>query len=240
MDKTNYAKLHSIDTFGTVDGPGIRFIVFLQGCHLECRYCHNRDTWDMNGGSYISVEELVKQIEKYRSYITPQGGVTISGGEPFLQSHFLLALFQELKNRKIHTAIDTSGMVPITKTIQEVLQLTDLVLLDIKHIQTEKCKELVGRGNEEELAFARYLSDHHIPMWIRQVIIPGITDQEEDLLILKKFISSLSSVQKVELLPYHNLGKHKWEALHIPYLLENVPPASAKDIQIAQKILGLL
>lgn len=239
MDKENYAKLHSIETFGTVDGPGVRFVVFLQGCHLQCKYCHNRDTWDINSGSYISVEDLVKQIEKYKSYIMPNGGVTISGGEPLLQPHFLISLFKELKKRNIHTAIDTSGMVDLTDTIKEILSLTDLVLLDIKHINTNKSKDLVGFTNEKELAFAKYLSDNGIPIWIRQVLIPGITDDKEDLLSLKEFISSLKTVERVELLPYHNLGEHKWKELGYEYDLKDIKPATSKDIERAKEILEI-
>lgn len=239
MDKENFAKLHSIETFGTVDGPGIRFVVFLQGCHLQCKYCHNRDTWDINSGTYISVEDLVKQIEKYKSYIMPNGGVTISGGEPLLQPHFLISLFKELKKRNIHTAIDTSGMVDLTDTIKEVLSLTDLVLLDIKHINPEKSKDLVGFTNEKELAFAKYLSDNNIPIWIRQVLIPGITDNEEDLLKLKEFINSLNTVKKVELLPYHNLGEHKWKELGFDYSLKDIKPATSEDVARAKEILEI-
>lgn len=239
MDKENYAKLHSIETFGTVDGPGIRFVVFLQGCHLQCKYCHNRDTWDINSGTYISVEELVKQIEKYKSYIMPNGGVTISGGEPLLQPYFLISLFKELKKRNIHTAIDTSGMVNLTDIIKEVLSLTDLVLLDIKHINPDKSKDLVGFTNEKELAFAKYLSDNNIPIWIRQVLIPGITDDKEDLLSLKEFISSLKTVERIELLPYHNLGEHKWKALGCDYSLKDIKPATSKDIERAKEILEI-
>lgn len=239
MDKENYAKVHSIETFGTVDGPGIRYVVFLQGCHLQCKYCQNRDTWDINSGKYISVEELVNNIKKYITYITPRGGVTISGGEPLLQPYFLITLFKELKKLGIHTAIDTSGMVEITDTIKELLSLTDLVLLDIKHIDSKKCKDLVGFSNEKELAFAKYLSDNNIPIWIRQVLVPGYTDDEKDLLKLKDFLSSLKTVQKIELLPYHNLGKHKWEALNKAYPLENVQPATQYDVERAKKFLGI-
>ena len=239
MDKENYAKVHSIETFGTVDGPGIRYVVFLQGCHLQCKYCQNRDTWDINSGKYISVEELVNNIKKYITYITPRGGVTISGGEPLLQPYFLITLFKELKKLGIHTAIDTSGMVEITYTIKELLSLTDLVLLDIKHIDSKKCKDLVGFSNEKELAFAKYLSDNNIPIWIRQVLVPGYTDDEKDLLKLKDFLSSLKTVQKIELLPYHNLGKHKWEALNKAYPLENIQPATQDDVERAKKILGI-
>ena len=239
MDKKNYAKLHSIETFGTGDGPGVRFVVFLQGCHLECKYCHNRDTWDINGGTYISVSELISQINRYKTYITPNGGVTISGGEPLLQPYFLISLFKELKKQNIHTAIDTSGMVELTDTIKEVLSLTDLVLLDIKHINPQKCKDLVGFTNEKELAFAQYLSDNNIPTWIRQVLIPGFTDDEKDLLDLKEFISTLNSVKRIELLPYHNLGEYKWKELGFEYALKDVKPATPEDVNRAKKILDI-
>lgn len=239
MDKKKYAKIHSIDTFGTVDGPGVRFVIFMQGCHLQCKYCHNRDTWDINSGKYISLDELLTDIEKYKSYIMPNGGVTVTGGEPLLQPHFLVSLFKELKNRNIHTAIDTSGMIEITDTIKEVLSLTDLVLLDIKHIDPKKCKELVGFSNEKELNFAKYLDEQNIPIWIRQVLIPGYTDNENDLLKLKEFINSLKTVEKVELLPYHNLGEYKWKELNLEYKLQDVRPATSDDVKKAKKILGI-
>lgn len=239
MDKKNYAKIHSIDTFGTVDGPGVRFIVFMQGCHLQCKYCHNRDTWDINSGEYISLDDLLKNIEKYKPYITPNGGVTVSGGEPLLQPHFLISLFKELKKRKIHTAIDTSGMVELTDTIKEVLSLTDLVLLDIKHIDSKKCKDLVGFENTRELKFAKYLSDNNIPIWIRQVLVPGYTDDENDLLKLKNFIKSLKSVERVEILPYHNLGEYKWKELNLEYALKDVRQANIDDVNRAKKILEI-
>lgn len=239
MDKKNYAKIHSIDTFGTVDGPGVRFVIFMQGCHLQCEYCHNRDTWDINSGKYISKDDLLEQILKYKTYIMPNGGVTVSGGEPLLQPHFLISLFKELKKHGIHTAIDTSGMVELTDTIKELLSLTDLVLLDIKHINSEKCKDLVGFSNEKELAFAKYLSDNNIPIWIRQVLIPGYTDNENDLLKLKEFIDSLKTVERVELLPYHNLGEYKWKELNLEYKLKDIRPANSDDVEKAKKILGI-
>ena len=239
MDKKNFAKIHSIETFGTVDGPGIRFVTFFQGCNLECKYCHNRDTWNINEGNYISVDELFNKILNYKPYIMNNGGFTASGGEPLLQPYFLISLFKKLKEENIHTAIDTSGMVEITEPIKELLSLTDLVLLDIKHINPEKSKELVGSSNEKELAFAKYLNDNNIPIWIRQVIIPEITDNEEDLLELKTFISSLKTVKKVELLPYHNLGKHKWENLGFEYSLKDTKAATSQDIERAKKILEI-
>lgn len=239
-DKTKYARIHSIESFGTVDGPGIRFVIFMQGCMLKCKYCHNRDTWDTNSGTLISLEDLLNKIERYKAYILPSGGgVTVTGGEPLLQVKFLINLFKELKKRGVPTAIDTSGMVEITDDIKELLSYTDLVLLDIKHINDEKCKDLVGFSNKRELAFARYLSDNNIPVWIRQVIIHGITDDEEDLLQLKSFINSLKNVKKIELMPYHELGKFKWENLGFNYELDGIPAATSKDIGRAKKILEI-
>ena len=231
------ARVHSIESFGTVDGPGIRFIVFLQGCNLQCKYCHNRDTWDLKGGQERSLEDILKQVEKYKNYIMPEGGVTVTGGEPLLQVDFLIKFFKELKERGIHTCIDTSGMVPLTDRVKELLELTDLVLLDIKHIDSEKCKNLVGVSNKLELEFARYLSDNNIKMWIRQVIIPGYTDDEQDLLKLKEFINNLKTVEKIELLPYHSMGKYKWNRLNIKYELEDVREATQEDIDKASKLL---
>ena len=238
-DLRYYAKVHSVETFGAVDGPGIRFVLFLQGCHLQCKYCHNRDTWDMNNGSYKSLDEIFDKIMNYKNYITPNGGVTVSGGEPLLQVKFLIELFTKLKKKKIHTCIDTSGMVTLTDDIKHLLTLTDLVLLDIKHIDNEKCKDLVGFDNKLELEFAKYLSDNNIPVWIRQVLVPGYTDDENDLLKLRTFISSLNNVQKVEILPYHSLGKYKWSKLGLKYGLENVRDATSDDVKCAKKVLGI-
>lgn len=239
IDLKYYAKVHSIESFGTVDGPGIRFVLFLQGCHLQCKYCHNRDTWNMNGGEYKSLDDIFEKIMKYKNYIYPNGGVTVTGGEPLLQVKFLIELFEKLKKENIHTCIDTSGMVALTDDIKKLLSLTDLVLLDIKHIDSEKCKNLVGFNNERELAFARYLSDNNIHMWIRQVLVPGYTDDEQDLLKLKDFISSLNTVDKVEILPYHDMGRYKWEKLGLKYELDGVRVANNDDVKRAKKILGL-
>ena len=238
-DLRYYAKIHSIESFGTVDGPGIRFVLFLQGCHLQCKYCHNRDTWDMKGGNYKSLDEIFDKIMHYKNYIYPNGGVTVTGGEPLLQVKFLIELFAKLKAHNIHTCIDTSGMVTLTNDIKKLLALTDLVLLDIKHIDDEKCKDLVGKSNKQELEFAKYLSDNNIPIWIRQVIIPGYTDDEKDLLKLKDFINSLKTVKKIELLPYHNLGSYKWKKLGVKYELEGIKPATNDDIEKAKKILEI-
>ena len=239
LDLRYYAKIHSVESFGTVDGPGIRFILFLQGCNLQCKYCHNRDTWDLNQGQYRSLEDVISQVKKYKNYIIPNGGVTVTGGEPLLQVKFLIEFFKQLKKENIHTCIDTSGMVKITEEIKELLSLTDLVLLDIKHIDNEKCKRLVGFSNEKELEFAKYLSNNGIKMWIRQVIIPGYTDDEKDLLKLKDFIKQLKTVEKIELLPYHSMGKYKWNKLNIKYELEDVKEATQEDIEKAKKILEI-
>ena len=241
MEKISKARIHSFESFGTVDGPGIRFVVFMQGCSLKCKYCHNRDTWNMCGGSEYTLEEILSKIKKYKNYFMPSGGgVTISGGEPLLQLKFLLELIPALKKDGIHVAIDTSGSFNITEDIKKVIDLTDLFLLDIKCINDEICKDLTGVSNKKELTFAKYLSDIKKPMWIRQVLVPGITDNEEDLLKLKDFIHSLNSVEKVEILPYHDMGKFKWEELGFKYPLEGVPVATSEDVSRAKKILGIL
>ena len=233
-------KIHSIETFGTVDGPGIRYVIFLQGCHLRCKYCHNRDTWDTTIGTPKKVSELVQDIQKYSDYIKfSKGGITVTGGEPLLQPKFLIALFTELKKLGYHTALDTSGMFPLTPEVKQVLSLTDLVLLDIKHIDDEKCKDLVGFSNKLELEFANYLSENGIKMWIRQVIIPGITDDENDLIRLKEFLQTLKTVEKIELNPYHTLGVYKWEDLGLEYPLKGVRQANTEDIERAKRILGI-
>ena len=239
-DLRYYAKVHSIESFGTVDGPGIRFVLFLQGCNLKCKYCHNRDTWDINGGEYKSIDEIIEKINHYKNYILPSGGgVTVTGGEPLLQVKFLIELFKKLKQEGIHTCIDTSGMLNITDDVKEVLKYTDLVLLDIKHIDDEKCKNLVGTSNKKELQFAEYLSDNNIKMWIRQVLVPGYTDDEKDLIKLKNFINTLKTVEKIQILPYHSMGKYKWEKLGLKYELEDVREATQVDVDRAKKILEI-
>ncbi len=235
------AKVHSIESFGTVDGPGIRFVLFLQGCSLKCKYCHNRDTWDMTLGEEKTLEEIVEKVKRYKTYMTLSGGgVTVTGGEPLLQVKFLIEFFKRLKEENINTCIDTSGMFNITDDIKEVLKYTDLVLLDIKHIDDEKCKELVGVSNKKELEFARYLSENGKKMWIRQVLVPGYTDDEKDLLRLKDFLSTLKTVEKVQILKYHSMGKYKWEKLGLKYELEGVRDATIDDEERAKRILGIL
>lgn len=232
-------KIHSFESLGAVDGPGVRFVIFMQGCPLKCKYCQNRDTWDLHGGTSYSTSQILDKILKYKNYIMPNGGVTISGGEPLLHAKFLIELFTELKKYDIHTCIDTSGCFHITDDIKKLINLTDLFLLDIKCINDEKAIELTGMSNKNELAFAKYLSSIGKTMWIRQVLIPGITDDEEDLLKLKEFISSLKTVEKVEILPYHDLGKFKWEKLDIKYPLEGCRIANNEDVKRAKEILEI-
>ena len=235
--KTGY--IHSIETFGTVDGPGIRFVVFMQGCPLKCMYCHNRDTWQTNSGNETNVDDLVNEIKRYIPYMKSSGGgVTVSGGEPLLQAKFVTTLFKKLKNLNIHTALDTAGSIPINSDIEELLKYTDLVLLDIKHIDSEKAKILTGLSNENNLNFAHFLNEKNIPVWIRQVLVPGYTDDKDDLTKLKNFISSLSNVEKIEILPYHDLGKFKWNELGFDYPLDGVRTATSDDLQLAKHILG--
>ena len=237
--KEYYAKVHSFESFGTLDGPGIRFILFLQGCSLKCKYCQNRDTWDINGGEFKSLDEIFSKIIRYKSYICPDGGVTVSGGEPLLQVEFLIQLFKKLKKEKIHTCIDTSGMFLINDKIKELIDLTDLFLLDIKHIDSEKCIDLVGVPNKRELDFARYLSDNGKHMWIRQVLVPGFTDDENDLLKLKEFLATLKTVDRIDILPYHDMGRYKWEKLGEKYELDGVRTATNEDVARAKMILNI-
>lgn len=238
--ENNFGYVHSIETFGTVDGPGIRFVVFMQGCPLQCLYCHNRDTWETKRGNFTNVDDLVSEIKRYIPYMNSSGGgVTVSGGEPLLQARFVTNLFKKLKILNIHTALDTAGSIPINSDIEELLDFTDLVLLDIKHIDDVKAKVLTGLSNKNNLAFANYLNARKIPVWIRQVLVPGYTDDEDDLVKLRDFVSTLSNVEKFELLPYHDLGKFKWKELGFEYKLANVSPATDEDLLRAKKILNI-
>ncbi|MDE5856676.1 MAG: pyruvate formate lyase-activating protein [Anaeroplasmataceae bacterium] len=239
------ARIHSLESFGTVDGPGIRFVIFFKGCPLRCQYCHNPDTWTQDNANLYSVDELIEEILKYQSYFGEDGGVTASGGEPLLQIDFIIELFKRLKKLNIHTACDTSG-ITFNKEDKEslsrhlkLLEVTDLFLLDIKHIDNEEHKKLTRVGNQNILDFARFLSEHKKKMWIRHVIVPGITLNEKYLRELRSFIDTLDCVEKVEALPYHTMGKVKYQNLGIEYPLENVEPPTQEEMEFARKILGM-
>jgi len=228
--------INSVETFGTVDGPGIRYVLFLQGCLLKCKYCHNRDTWEKeNYKKAISVEEVFKEILRYKNFIK-NGGVTLSGGEPLLQPEFCLELFKLLKNEGLHTALDTSGFMFNDKT-KAILQYTDLSLLDIKSINPCVYKELTGTPIDNTLSYLNYLKDNNMKAWIRHVIVPTITDNDKDLENLAKFLFNYKdTVQRVDLLPYHTMGIIKWEKLNKDYPLKNIEPLSKERLDNAKAI----
>ena len=236
-------RIHSYESFGTVDGPGIRFVIFFQGCPMRCKYCHNPDTWEVGGGREVSAEDAVKEALRYKSYFGTKGGVTATGGEPMLQLPFLTELFSRLKAKGVHTCLDTSAApFPAEENadrsaFDELLKVTDLVLLDIKHIDEEAHRALTGRSGAHARAFANYLSERGKPMWIRHVLVPGITDDDGALLRLKAFIDGLKTVEKVEVLPYHTLGIAKYRSLGIAYPLEGVRPPEKERIKNAREIL---
>lgn len=232
------ARVHSRESFGTLDGPGVRYVLFLSGCPLRCRYCHNPDTWAAPAAETLSVEDVLAEFEKNRAFYT--GGITVTGGEPLLQIDFLTALFEEAHARGIHTAIDTSGAPfdpEFPHAFDRLLRATDLVLLDLKHMDPESHRALTGRNNTAPLAFAKRLSEMGIPLWIRHVLVPGITDGEEHLRDLARFVSSLRGVESVEILPYHTLGLTKYEALGIPYPLPHTPEATEADVERAKQLV---
>ncbi|MBO4912174.1 MAG: pyruvate formate lyase-activating protein [Butyrivibrio sp.] len=235
--------IHSIETFGSVDGPGIRFIVFLKGCKLRCKYCHNADTWDPNSEDMRTPDELLDFAERYRSYWGTEGGITVSGGEPLLQIDFLLELFKKAKERGISTCIDTA-LQPFTREepffskFEELLKYTDLLLVDIKHIDRDEHIELTGLPNDNIIDGFKYLSEVGQPIWIRHVLVPDITDNDEYLKKTREFIETLSNVEKIEVLPYHSMGQHKFETLGIPYRLDGVKSPSKERVDNAMKILN--
>ena len=235
-------RIHSFESFGTVDGPGIRFVIFLQGCPLRCQYCHNPDTWGAGGEEYTA-EDVVQRALRYRKYFGDKGGVTVTGGEPLLQMDFVIELFTLLKGQGVHTCVDTSWIMfhandPISvEKHEKLLSVTDLFLLDIKHIDDEACKKLTGQSNENTLAFAKFLSDHGKPMWVRQVIVPEITDDDETLQKTRAFIDSLKTVEKVEVLPYHTMGVVKYEKLGMEYPLKDVNAPTKERVMNAKRIL---
>lgn len=236
--------VHSLESFGSADGPGVRYVIFLSGCHMRCQFCHNPDTWDLRAGREYTASELIQTALRYRSYWGSEGGITVSGGEPLLQIDFLLELFSEAKKRDIHTTLDTSGNPftreePFFSKWKELMEVTDLVMLDIKHIDEEGHRILTGQSGENIKEMARLMSDLGQPMWIRHVLVPERNDKDEYLQALAAFIRELKTVERVEVLPYHTLGVFKWENLGIPYPLEGIAPPSLERVVHAKRILGI-
>lgn len=237
------AFVHSTESFGSVDGPGVRFVIFLQGCVMRCQFCHNPDTWPLKGGTEMSADELLRQALRYKPYWGSEGGITVSGGEALLQIDFLMELFTLAHEAGVNTCLDTSAQpyrpddaVWMAK-FDRLMAVTDTVLLDIKHIRDDAHRRLTGHTNSNVLACARHLSALGVPVWIRHVLVPGITDNDDDLHALRQFINTLSNVQRVEVLPYHTLGVYKYGQLGIPYPLKGVNPPTRDRIENAERIL---
>ena len=234
--------IHSLESFGSVDGPGVRYLIFTTCCAMRCQICPNPVTWIMNSGTLYTPDELIDKAWKYRTYWGSKGGITVSGGEPLLQIDFLLELFQKAKERGINTTLDTCGN-PFTREepffgqLEQLMTNTDVLLFDLKHIDPEKHKALTGKTNENILDMARYLSDINKPIWIRHVLVPGINSDEESLTKLHEFISTLNNVYRIDVLPYHTLGVFKWKELGIKYGLEGVPTPTKEEVELARKIL---
>ena len=229
-------RIHSLESFGTVDGPGTRFVVFVQGCPMRCLYCHNPDTWAMTGGTIMEASEILEQYERNKAFYSNGGGITVTGGEPLMQVDFLLELFSQAKEKGIHTCIDTSGIAykpenkALIEKLDKLMEYTDLVMLDIKHIDPEKHKELTSQPNDGILAFAVYLNEKKVPMWIRHVVVPGITDDPKYLYDLGYFIGQFTNLQALDVLPYHDMAKKKYEELGIDYVLKDVEPMDKKKV----------
>ena len=237
-------RIHSFESCGTVDGPGIRFITFFQGCLMRCLYCHNRDTWDTHGGKEVTVEDLMKEVVTYRHFMNASGGgVTASGGEAILQAEFVRDWFRACKKEGIHTCLDTSGITfqpdrpKITARFDRLMSVTDLVMLDIKHIDPQGHRELTGQPLEPVLAFARYLDDRAIPVWIRHVVVPGITYDQNELYRLGCFLGTLHNVKALDVLPYHDMGKVKYKNLGIDYPLNDTKPLSNQEALAAKQVI---
>ncbi|WP_432665756.1 pyruvate formate-lyase-activating protein [Wukongibacter baidiensis] len=229
-------KIHSVETCGTLDGPGIRYVIFFQGCPLRCQYCHNPDTWKIDEGKKVTVDELMEDIIKYKSFMKfSGGGVTASGGEALIQHGFLEELFKRCKEEEIHTALDTSGCINLS-AVERVIEYTDLVLLDIKSFRTQRYKELTGASITPTLEFAKYLSEINKPMWVRYVLVPGLTDDFDEIEELAAFLGKLQNIEKVEILPFHKMGEYKWEELGYEYKLKETDPPDENMIEAAKCI----
>ena len=236
-------RIHSLESFGTVDGPGTRFVVFVQGCPMRCAYCHNPDTWGMDGGTMMEPSEIIEQYEKNRPFYANGGGLTVTGGEPLMQPDFLIELFSLAKEKNIHTCIDSSGIAfhpqneAFMAKMDKLMSITDLVMLDIKHIDPEKHKELTQQPNENILKFAAYLDDKHVDMWIRHVVVPGITDDDKYLFELGYFIGQFGNLKALDVLPYHTMGEKKYESLGMEYKLKGVPPMDQNTLLEKKKVI---
>jgi len=231
------ARIHSFESCGTVDGPGIRSVVFFQGCLMRCQYCHNRDTWDRDDGSDMTVEEIMNEVRAYRHFFNASGGgITASGGEPLLQPEFLRELFFAAQSEGIHTCLDTNGFSqkPM-KLIDEVLDVTDLVMLDIKHMDNDIHQNLIGVPNKRVLSFAHHLHDRGQKTWIRFVFVPGFHN-DESAHQLGEFLEGMDNIEKIEILPYHKLGEHKWETLGYEYQLKEIVPPEKETLNKLQAI----
>ena len=229
-------RIHSIETCGAVDGPGLRYIVFTQGCPLRCKYCHNPDTWKATDGQETTTEELIEDIVKYKSFMeASHGGVTVSGGEPFLQPEFLKDLLIRCKENGLHTAVDSSGYVDL-KVADPILDYTDLVLLDIKSYNKEVFKSLTGVPLDRTIAFAKHLEERGIPIWLRYVFVPNLTDNHEDIEHLAQFLSTLTNLQRIDILPFHKMGEYKWEQLGYDYTLTDTKEPSVEETNAAAAI----
>lgn len=248
-DEPVKGRINSIETFGAVDGPGVRYIVFLQGCRMRCRYCHNPETWaETSEESYEeTAEETFRKAWRYHNYWKNGGGITVSGGEALLQMEYVTELFRLAKDRNVHTTLDTSGQPfsrdpEVLERFTALMRVTDLFLLDIKHIDSAEHRKLTGWDNDNILELARFLVQNHRHLWIRHVLVPGITTDEEELRRLRAFLDELRSidaacVERVEVLPYHRLGIAKYDKLGIPYSLRKTDPPTQEEIQKAEAIL---
>ena len=239
MTEQIYGNIHSLESCGTVDGPGIRFVVFTQGCPMRCKYCHNPDSWTTEENKKMTSNEILEKYEGVKEFLH-NGGLTVTGGEPLMQIDFVTDLFKKAKEKNIHTALDTSGILfdrKNTSKIDELLKYTDLVMLDIKHIDNEEHKKLTGHPNINILDFAKYLSEKNIPVWIRHVVVPGITNDEKYLTQLGKFLATLKNIKALDVLPYHDMAIPKYENLGIEYPLKGIPPLTKEEAIKARDII---